>query len=520
MFSTVLSAAVYGVESKLVHVEADVGEGLPSFSMVGYLSTQVREAQDRVRTALKNAGIRLEPKKITVNLAPANVRKVGTGFDLPIALAIVAAYGRIPARVLEHTLVIGELGLDGRINPVPGVLAIAADAAAFGCTRCIVPEGNLAETRAVENIEAIGFSDLLELLEFLKNGSLGRREPRIGEGAIHEIEKPKEPGKVYQERRQEDFSEICGQEAAKRAAVIAAAGFHNLLMIGPPGAGKSMIARRIPSLLPELTLEESMEVSRIYSVAGLMPEGESLLYKRPFCSPHHTISAVALAGGGTIPKPGEVSLAHHGILFLDELPEFQRETLEVLRQPLEERRIRITRSGYVYTFPADFMLVAAMNPCPCGYYPDIERCQCSLSAIRNYLGRISMPLLDRIDLIVEVSQVPCQELLGGDRCETSATMREKVRMARRIQRERMGEHVLPNARLGMAELKRDCLLGAEETDLIREAFEKLNLTARGYYRVLRVARTIADLAGSSRIQMEHLQEALCYRGIEKGYWKV
>lgn len=499
MFSRVLSAAVYGVQSKTVQVEADVTDGLPSFSMVGYLSTQVKEAQERVRAALKNSGIQLQPKRITVNLSPADLHKSGTGFDLPIAIAIAAAYGLVNKKKLEQTLIVGELSLNGTIHGVPGILPMTVNARQIQCRRCIVPRQNQREAMAIEGMEIIGVETLEQVLLYLQKGE------------IPETKEESEERRKKQEKKL-DFSDVHGQDGVKRAALVAAAGFHNLLMIGPPGAGKSMIASRMPGILPAITEEESIELSTIYSVIGKLPENGDLITERPFRSPHHTITAKALCGGGNIPSPGEISLAHCGVLFLDELPEFRRETLEVLRQPMENGNMQIHRCGYTYEFPARFMLVAAMNPCPCGFYPDLSRCHCSYSAVKKYQSKISMPLLDRIDMTIEVSALPYTEWNKKEPELSSEEMRKKVEQARMIQKERMnGREFLFNSRLGNKELERFCALGSKEQNLMKKAFDRLHLSARGYTKILKIARTIADLDGNEQIQTEHLQEALCYR---------
>ncbi|MDO4632871.1 MAG: YifB family Mg chelatase-like AAA ATPase [Eubacteriales bacterium] len=503
MFSSVLSACVYGVESRLVHVEADVGDGLPQFSMVGDLSAQVREAQERVRSALRNSGRSLRPKRITINLSPADLRKHGSGFDLAIAIAVAAGYGEIPAERLSQTLIIGELSLNGEVRKISGVLPIVADAADYHCHTCILPYENLSEVQRIQTVRTFGVRTLEEAISCLR-------------GEMPDLPGPPAPPAASVSSPAVDFSEIRGQSFVRRAAEVAVAGGHNLLMIGPPGAGKSMIAQRIATILPPLSLQEQMEVSRIYSAAGLLLPEDFLLYNRPYRSPHHTITAKALSGGGLIPKPGELSLAHNGVLFLDELPEFRREVLEILRQPLEEGKISISRVGGTFDFPTEIMLVAAMNPCPCGYYPNMKRCSCTYSAIQRYQSRISAPLLDRIDITAEV-EVPDFSLLFTEKKEeSSAVIRKRIMNARALQQERyQGQSIRCNARLTSENIEKYCRLGSKESAVIEEAFRSLELSVRGCHRILKVARTIADLDGREQISVNDLQEALCYRGIHR-----
>lgn len=505
MFSTVASAALRGIRAEIVHVEADVGDGLPVFQMVGSLSVQVKEAAERVRTAMKNSGLRLSPKKITINLSPADIYKDGSAYDLPVAVAVLASYGYIPQEALKGLMAAGELSLNGEVCPVRGILPMARAAAEKGCRRFLLPKQNAAEGAVIGEIEVIGVGTLREVIDYL-NG-LAEITPTISN--IEEMLQ-KSDGK-----RQEDFCDLNGQEDIRRAAEVAACGMHNFLMTGPPGSGKSMVARRIPGILPKLTPEECLEISEIYSVAGLLGEESPLITSRPFRAPHHTISAQALAGGGRIPRPGEVSLAHRSVLFLDELPEFRREAMEILRQPMEDRKIQISRTGGSFTYPANCMVVAAMNPCKCGYYPDLDRCTCTPSEVHRYQGRISRPLLDRFDICVEVQEISYQELSGSRENESSAAIRRRVLCAHRLQQERYrGTPFHFNSDLNVQGVKKFCPLGAAESRMMEDAFEKLSLSARGYHRVLKVARTIADLDSSEQIQCRHIGEAICYRAVE------
>ena len=498
MYFSILSAALNGVEAVPVFVEADISDGMPSFTIVGSVSTQVREAQDRVRTALKNQGIFLPPKRITINLAPADIRKDGSRFDLPIAAVILAILAKIPPGSIEETMILGELRLDGRINPVSGILPSVIAAKSGGLKKCIVPRDNYFEASAIKGIEVIGVASLEELTDYCC-GRSSPETPVCNETAGKEL--------------QPDFSDIKGQEAVKRAALISAAGFHNLLLSGPPGSGKSMTANRIPGILPEMTEKEQQEVSVIYSVAGLLTPDMPVITHRPFRAPHHTLSPQALCGGGRIPGPGEITLAHRGVLFIDELPLMAAKNLEYLRGPLEDRKIRISRSGGACTFPADFLFVAAMNPCPCGFYPNTDRCTCTEKDIRSYYNRISQPILDRIDLRVDVPALKFSELKSKkDKEISSAILREKVAAAFEKQKERYkGLSFCFNSELPPALVDRYCVLTKSAGDLIRNAYEKQLLSARGYHRVLKLARTIADIEDSQEITEEHISEALCFK---------
>lgn len=507
MFCKILSGGVVGVSACFVWVEVDIDRGLPAFSMVGSPGSEVKESRERVAVALKNAGFSFPTARITVNLAPADVHKEGTAFDLPIAVGILQAMSYFTKDAAEGILFLGELGLNGELKKVPGVLPVVQAAAAAGTAQCIVPAANAGEGAVIPGIIVRGATHISQVLAFLQQEDAGEREA-ILPAASARVKDPR--GK--EDCGTNDFTEITGQQMAKRAAEIAAAGFHNLLMTGPPGAGKSMIARRIPGILPPLTPEESLEVTGIYSVAGLLKDGQALVTERPFQNPHHTVSRAALIGGGSHPRPGLISLSHRGILFMDELPEFGRSVIDSMRQPLEEHMVYLARAGGNISYPADFMLVCAMNPCPCGYYPDRNRCKCTPAQLHRYQSKVSGPILDRIDLWVELQAVALQSLQGGKTGESSMEIRRRVEVARSRQQHRFaGTTYRFNADIQAPDMERFCELGEGEKRLVEQLYDNLRLGARAYHRMLRVARTVADLAGEERIREEHLLEAAAYR---------
>ena len=515
MFCKTYSAVLHGLEAVKVQVETDVRNGLPQMQMVGALASEAKEARERVRVAIENSGFRLPPKHITINLSPADIRKEGTSFDLATAISILAAFGFIPEKQIEGCMFTGELSLDGKLNKVPGILPMAGLAAKEGFTKMIVPGGNVREAALQKEIPVYGMDSLKEAVDFL-SGNL-KREP----------EEPMNPGilrKIQKERsknQESDLKDIIGQSAAKRALMIAAAGGHHLLMIGPPGSGKTALAKCMPTLLPELSFEEMIDLSTIYSVSGKLKNEMEYVVNRPFQAPHHATTPSALLGGGRNANPGLVSLCHHGVLFLDELTEFKPEVLETLRQPLEEHSVTVSRLQASYTYPASFQLVAAMNPCPCGYFPDRRKCNCSPQQIRRYTGKISQPILDRIDMMMEVFPVEYEKIRKKESTETSDSIREKVCVARAVQEKRFRQRgIRLNSEMGKREVEEFCVFREDAEHILHQLFQKNEFSTRRYYRILKLARTIADLDGSFEIKKHHLTEAYSYCNVGKKYWRM